>query len=167
MPMRRKSTEEDTSQLDKSEDECGDSGTRDSNDDSMYVCVCVCVCVCARACTCTCECAQSRLTPSDPTDCSPPVSSVHEIFQARVLEWVAIPFSRGSSWPRDGTWVSCIAGRFFTLFFWATREAYFRYIYSKAGKHGIKIGVATFKFLQKFQMMFLKTILSLLLLCYL
>ena len=37
MPMRRKSTEEDTSQLDKSEDECGDSGTRDSNDDSMYV----------------------------------------------------------------------------------------------------------------------------------
>ena len=44
--MRRKSTEEDTSQLDKSEDECGDSGTRDSNDDSMYVCVCVCVCVC-------------------------------------------------------------------------------------------------------------------------
>lgn len=40
MPMRRKSTEEDTSQLDKSEDECGDSGTRDSNDDSVYVCVC-------------------------------------------------------------------------------------------------------------------------------
>ena len=42
--------------------------------------------------------------------------------QARILEWVAIPFSRGSSRPRDWIWVSCIAGRFFTL--WATREAH-------------------------------------------
>ena len=48
-------------------------------------------------------------------------SSVHGIFQARVLEWVAIFFSRGSSWPRDWTWVSCIAGRHFTI--WATWEA--------------------------------------------
>ena len=48
-------------------------------------------------------------------------SSVHEILQARILEWIAIPFSRGSSQPRDGTQVSCIAGRFFTS--WATREA--------------------------------------------
>ena len=48
-------------------------------------------------------------------------SSVHGIFQARVLEWVAIFFSRGSSWPRDRTWVSCIAGRHFTI--WATWEA--------------------------------------------
>ena len=55
-------------------------------------------------------------------DCSPPGSSVHGIIQARILEWVAIPFSRGSSWPRDQTWVSCIAGRFFTI--WATREAH-------------------------------------------
>ena len=47
--------------------------------------------------------------------------SVHEIFQARVLEWVAISFSRGSSWPTDRTHISCIAGRCFTL--WATREA--------------------------------------------
>ena len=47
--------------------------------------------------------------------------SVHEIFQARVLEWVAISFSRGSSWPTDRTQISCIAGRHFTL--WATREA--------------------------------------------
>ena len=54
-------------------------------------------------------------------DCSPPGSSVHGIFHTRVLWWVAIPFSRGSSWPRDQTWVSCIAGRFFTV--WATREA--------------------------------------------
>ena len=48
-------------------------------------------------------------------------SSVHGILQARVLEWVAISFCRGSSWPRDLTQVSCIAGRFFTI--WATREA--------------------------------------------
>ena len=51
----------------------------------------------------------------DPMDCSLPGSSVHRILQARMLEWVAIPFSRGSSQPRDQTWVSCIAGRFFTI----------------------------------------------------
>ena len=67
------------------------------------------------------EVAQSCLTLSDPMDCSLPGSSNHGIFQARVPEWVAIPFSRGSSWPRDRTLVSCIAGRGFTL--WATREA--------------------------------------------
>ena len=48
-----------------------------------------------------------------PMDCSLPGSSVHGIFQARILEWVAISFSRGSSQPRDRTWVSCIAGGFF------------------------------------------------------
>ena len=63
-----------------------------------------------------------RLCPTlrDPMDCSLPGSSVHEIFQARVLEWVAISFSRGSSRPRDWTWVSHIVGRCFTI--WATRE---------------------------------------------
>ena len=61
------------------------------------------------------------LTLCDPTDCSPPGSSVHGILQARTLEWVAISFSRGSFWPRDRTHVSCIAGGFFTV--WATREA--------------------------------------------
>ena len=45
--------------------------------------------------------AQSCLTLCDPMDGSPPGSSVHGILQARILEWVAIPFSRGSSWPRD------------------------------------------------------------------
>ena len=55
----------------------------------------------------------------DPMDCSPQGSSVHEILQARILEWVAIPFSRGSSRPRDWTQVSCIAGRFFTT--WTTK----------------------------------------------
>ena len=54
-------------------------------------------------------------------DCSPPGSSVHGIFQARILKWVAILFSRGSSHPRDQTLVSCIAYRFFTI--WATKES--------------------------------------------
>ena len=54
-------------------------------------------------------------------DCSLPGSSVRGISQARILEWVAISFSRGSSQPRDWTWVFFTAGRFFT--FWATREA--------------------------------------------
>ena len=53
------------------------------------------------------------LTLCDPMDCSLPGSSVHGIFQARILEWLAISFSRGSSWPRDRTHISCITGRFF------------------------------------------------------
>ena len=57
-------------------------------------------------------------TLCNPMDCSPPGSSVHEIFQASILEWVAISF-RGSSQPRDWTQVSCTAGGFFTD--WATR----------------------------------------------
>ena len=56
-----------------------------------------------------------------PMDCSPPGSSVHGIFQERILEWVVIPISRGSAPSRDRTWVSCIAGRFFTV--WAIKEA--------------------------------------------
>ena len=54
-------------------------------------------------------------------DCRPPGYSVHGIFQARILEWVAIPFSRKSSWPRDQSQVSCNADRLFTT--WATRES--------------------------------------------
>ena len=59
-----------------------------------------------------CEVAQSCLTLCDPMDCSPPNSSVHGILQARILKWVAISFSRGSSQPRDLTLISCIAGEF-------------------------------------------------------
>ena len=59
--------------------------------------------------------AQSCQTPWDPMDCSPPGSSVHEILKARTLECVAVPFSRGSSRPRDLTWVSCSAGRLYYL----------------------------------------------------
>ena len=51
----------------------------------------------------------------------PTTSCVHGIFQARILEWVATPFSRGSSWPRDQTQISCTANRLITI--WATREA--------------------------------------------
>ena len=55
----------------------------------------------------------SHVWPCEPMDCSPPGSSVHEIFKA--TEWVAIPFCRGSSRPRNWTQVSCMAGRFFTI----------------------------------------------------
>ena len=60
-------------------------------------------------------------TLCDPMDHSPPGSSVHGILQARILEWVAISFSRGCSWPKRRTWVFSIAGKFFTI--WATWEA--------------------------------------------
>ena len=64
--------------------------------------------------------------------CSPPGSSVHGIFQARVLQWVAISFSRGSSWPRDWTLVSRIVGSRFTI--WATREV-------ESEKVGLKLNI--------------------------
>ena len=67
------------------------------------------------------EVAQSCPTHCDPVDCSPPGSFLHGILQARILEWVAISFSRGSSQPRDRTGVSYIPGRRFNLS--ATREA--------------------------------------------
>ena len=66
--------------------------------------------------------AQSCPTLCNPMDCSLPGSSVHGIFQARIQEWVAISFSRGSSQLRDQTQVSCIVGRHFTV--WATREVH-------------------------------------------
>ena len=52
-----------------------------------------------------------------PLECSQVGSSVHGVSQVRILEWATYPFSRESSWPRDWTWVSCIAGRFFTVWF--------------------------------------------------
>ena len=66
------------------------------------------------------EVTQSCLILCDPMDCSLRGSSVHGNFHARILEWVAISFSKRSSRPRDQTWVSCIADRCFTI--WATRE---------------------------------------------
>ena len=69
---------------------------------SQYIRILGYVCVCMLS-------LQSCLTL-----CNLPGSSVHGILQVRILEWVAIPFSRGSSWPRDWTHSSCITGRFFT-----------------------------------------------------
>ena len=65
----------------------------------------------------------TQLCPTlcDPVDCSPPGSAVDGILQARMLQWIAISFPRGSSWPRSWTHVSCIAGRVFTVS--ATRGA--------------------------------------------
>ena len=83
------------------------------------VCVCVCVCVCARTRSVT----QSCLTLCNPIDCSLPGSSVHEIFQARILEKAAISYSRRSSWSQDQTrvsWVSCIGSQI--LYCWTTWE---------------------------------------------
>ena len=81
---------------------------------SACPCVCVCVCVCVYVCVCMLSCVWLFC---DPMDCSPPVSSVHGILQARILEWVAMSSSRGSS--RLGNWtmvscISCIADGFFT-----------------------------------------------------
>ena len=69
-----------------------------------------------RLCACI-QVTQSCLTLCNPTDFSPPGSSVPGILQEGILEWVAMPFSRGSSWPRDRTHIFCsswFAGRFFT-----------------------------------------------------
>ena len=66
------------------------------------------------------EVTQSCPTLCDPMDCSLPGYSVHGILQARILEWVAISFSKWASWPKDWTQVSYIADRFFII--WATRE---------------------------------------------
>ena len=70
--------------------------------------------------------ALSCLTLCDPMDHSPPGSSVHWILQARMLEWVAYPFSRGTSRPRNQTGVSCIADEFFTS--WVTQEAWHKVV---------------------------------------
>ena len=67
-----------------------------------------------------CLVSKSCLTLCNTMDCRPPASSVHRISQARRLEWVAISFSRGSSWPRDQTRVSCIGRQI--LYCWVTRE---------------------------------------------
>ena len=81
------------------------------SDSGAYVCVCVCVCSVAQSCP----------TLYNPMDCSPPGSTVREILQARILEWVAISYSRGSSQPRDETRVSCIGRQI--LYYHATWEA--------------------------------------------
>ena len=82
--------------------------------------------------------SQLCLTLCRHMDCSLPGYSVHGILQARILEWVAISFSGGSSWWRNWTQVSCIAGGFFIN--WATREAWSSSdieVYLLISKHGL------------------------------
>ena len=95
----------------------------------LWTVVCPCVLV-TRVC----------LTLWDPTACSPPGSSVHRILQARILEWVTIAFSRGSSQPRDRTRISCISciGRQI-LYHGATREAPYRDKSESEKSHGVDI----------------------------
>ena len=78
----------------------------------------------------------------NPMDCSLPGASVHGTLLARILEWVAIPFSRRSSQPRNWTWVSGLAGRFFTI--WATREALKRNVLQNISWFGQALGGSVF-----------------------
>ena len=87
---------------------------------------------------------QSCLTLCNPMDYSSPGSGVHVILQERIMEWAAVSFSRESSQPRDWTWISCIAGRCFTV--WATREAHYTCINLKRVKEesekvGLKLNI--------------------------
>ena len=74
------------------------------------------------------ESLQSCWTLCDPMDCSLPGSSVHGVLQARILEWVSMPSSRGSSWPRDRTCVSYLScvGRW-VLYYWRHLRSHFIY----------------------------------------
>ena len=86
---------------------------------SLYLGICIVVCVCMCVCVWVAQLCQ---TICHPMDYSLPGFSVHGILQARILEWIAIPFSRGTSNLRDWTLVSCITGWFFTI--WATGKSY-------------------------------------------
>ena len=68
--------------------------------------------ICNTSAYIVCLVTQSCPTLCNPIDCSPPGSSIHGILQARILEWVVVPFSRGSSRPRDQTWAFCIAVKY-------------------------------------------------------
>ena len=83
------------------------------------------------SCRC-CLVTKLCLTFCDLMNCIPPGSSVHGISQARISEWVAISFSRGSSWPRDRTCISC-TGRWI-LYHWATWEAQLSFFFSSLFK---------------------------------
>ena len=76
----------------------------------MYILIYTYMCVCTQS--------LNDVQLCDPMNCSPPGSSLHGISQVRILEWVAISYSRGSSWPKDRTHVSCI-GRWI-LYHWTT-----------------------------------------------
>ena len=94
------------------------------------MCVCVCVCINVKVLV-----AQLHPILCDPMDCRLPGSSVHGILQARIVEGIAIPFSRGSSRPRDWTQVS-IAGRFFHIYVY---EIYNIHIHRLTDTHTYKM----------------------------
>ena len=94
----------------------GDSLREDVEDPDLHISQLLSLDLC-----CCDSISKSYPTLCDSMDCSPPGSSVHGILQARMLEGVAILFTKGTSQPRDRTCVSCTAGRFFTI--WATRKA--------------------------------------------
>ena len=106
----------------------------------MFVCVYICVCVCVRAHACVSSISQSHTTLCDRMNCNPADSSVHGIFQARILEWLAISYPRGSSWPRDQTWITCVSvsciGRWI-LYHWNTWEG--PYIYTNTCIYNVHI----------------------------
>ena len=96
----------------------------------LFLCVCVCVSVSVHVCMSMHSCGQSCLSLCNPVNCSPRGSFIYGISQARILEWVAISYSRGSSQHRDWTcvsWVSCIGWKI--LYHWTTWEATLFYLY--------------------------------------
>ena len=100
---------------------------------SLFILVNICFTYCGAPMlpmlgACESEVAQSCLTLCNPMDYSLPGSTVHGIFQARILEWIAISFSSISSQPRDWTRVSRIVSRCFTI--WAIREVFHKWLYS-------------------------------------
>ena len=105
-------------------------GFRGGGKDQKHKWITVCVCVH------TCSVMPNSF---DPMDFSSPGSSVHGISQASVSQWVAISSSRVSSWPRNWTCVSCMTGRFFTI--WAAREALEKI---KAPKSGLQVQMCFF-----------------------
>ena len=81
--------------------------------------------------------AHSSLTLYNPMNCSLPGSSVLGISQSRILEWVAISFSRGSSQPKDQTLVSCTVGRFFTIGATRVRGSYKSKLQAQLGPRAV------------------------------
>ena len=106
---------------------------------------------------------QSCLTLCDPMNCSPPRSSVHGILQARTLEWVATPSSRGSFWPRDWIWVSYVSciGRW-VFFFYHQRHLGSTILkqlnaYTHTPTHGLRL-IHLYIYSNKKHMLYFKTI---------
>ena len=93
------------------------------------------------------EIAQSCPILCDPMNCSLPCSSIYGIFQAKVLKWVAISFSKGSSQPRDQTPVSRVVGRRFTV--WATREAWYSIEWERLVISSRKLEISKEHFMQR------------------